>query len=555
MYNTSANYKIEIAKKSIDYAWYGTITLTSGYVVKFGSVDASTGAQRINNLDQNKSKITKQYTQGETLQIGIVFSSQLVLGLRDTADLQVSDHHYEFYGAVIDIRFRLYGDTLANTETGTNKKYEDVPCGLFTVEKAEFTYHTVLLTAYDNLYKAAKTNITAKLSNSAAYTALSSLCNALNVTLATTQLEIEAMPNGTTSWSLSSFKKGTAIKDIIEELCTCLCANAVCDRSGQIVIKPYTTATVRTVGDSNRYSSSYIDYLGRYTRIALENADGDEEVYAATTTYNTGKPLTLSIGKNTLINKKNLSNRSTIAKAIIDNLATVMYAPLDIDIPSDPSIDIGDSITGTHINGNTTETYTFINTKDDLALYGKQKITSSGGNYELANRKKSTKTEKKISDLDQQTVELGNNMAIVQTEISNISGMMNVGYILPIRIDGSDIPDGQMHQVLEFEFVIDEPEEPAEGEETEEDVGQAISFYAQFCFYVDTTATANVSYGDGIVTVTYTMDGVDTASSVYSYGDGWKILTLNGFFPSLTPGTHNFIVSMSASGGAVHDPT
>lgn len=547
MYNTSAEYKSEIAQRTVSYIWYGTITLTSGYVIRFG-LDVY-GAPIESNLDQSKSKLTRQFTTGETLEIGNAFSSELILGLRDTDSLQVSDHHYEFYGAVINLTFRLYGDSLANTETTSGRKYEDVPCGLFTVEDAEFTYHTCVLTAYDNLHKAATTKITSKLSDSKAFAALSALCTRMGITMATTRAEIEAMPNGTRTWAVSAFKKGTFCKDIIEELCTVLGANAICNRSGQLVIKPYSTTSVREIGDSNRYSSSYVDYLGRYTKLALENADGDEEVYSCTTTYNTGKPLTLSIGKVKILNKKETSTRGTAAKAIIDQLATIMYAPLDIAIPTDPSIDIGDTLTGS--GSNFDDPFLFIDTKDEASLFGQQKITSAGGNYELANRKKATKAEKAVSDLEQQQVEIGNNMAIIQTQMSELSGMINIGYILPIAIDTDDIEDGHSRDVLTFNFKT-EAIEPEEESEEEGDANEAISFYAQLCFYVDTTTTNG--YCDGLVTVTYTMDGVDTASSVYAYRDGWKILTLNGFFPSLEAGDHVFVVSISCSGGAIKTP-
>lgn len=538
MWNVSAEYKTEIRKKSIQYTWYGTITLLDSTVLSFGK----------QSIDQSKSKLTRQYVDGETLEIGNAFSKELVLGLRDSDELTVSDHHYEFYGATIELTFRLYGDTLHYTEQGTNKKYEDVPCGIFKVESAEFTYHTVLLTAYDSLYQAAKTNTPSKLSNGAAYSGLSGLCTTLGITLATTQNEIEAMPNGTTSWKLSAYKKGTAIKDIIEDICTCICANAIIDREGYMVIKPYTTTSVRTVADSDRYSSSYVDYIGKYGTLVLENKDGYEEVYTASS-IGGWKNLTLSIGQNVLINAKSTSARGTIANNIINTLSTVPYAPLNISIPTDPSIDIGDTMTGSHEND---EPYYFIDTKDEMPLFGQMKITSSGGNYELANRKKATKIEKDINDLQNQTVEISNNVALIQTQLSEISGMVNIGYILPVAVDTDNIADGQTHDVLTFEFVVDELDE----EEVDEGLGEAISFHSELCFYIDTTAVANTSYGDGILSVTYNMDGVDVASSAYSYGDGWKILTLNGFFPSLQSGNHTFIVKLGMSGGAIaNQPT
>ena len=350
MWNTSTEYKNEIAQRTIDSTWYGTITLTDGTEIPFGK----------NNIDQNKSKLTRQNVSSETLEIGNAFSQELVLGLRDTDTLKVSAHRYEFYGAIIELNFRLYGASLANYDDATGKMYEDVPCGFFTVENAEFTYQTAVLTAYDNLYKAAKTKITSKLSDGTAYAGLSSLCTTLNVTLATTQQQIAAMPNGTVTWKLSTFKKETAVKDIMEAICACIGANAIVNREGEIEIKPYNSTSVRTIGDSNRYSSNYIDYLGRYTKLALENKDGEEEVYDATVSTSGGKLLTMGIGKNVLLNAKSKANRQTYAIAIINSIAPILYAPLNITIPQDPSIDIGDALTGTGTNF--TNNFTFINT-------------------------------------------------------------------------------------------------------------------------------------------------------------------------------------------------
>ena len=540
MWNTSAEYKTEIAKRTIDATWYGTITLVDGTVLSF----------KQENIDHTKSKITRQYVYGETLEIGNAFSSELVLGLRDAPGLLVSAHRYEFYGAVINITFRLYGDSLANTEQGTGKKYEDVPCGIFTVEKAEFTYHSAILTAYDNLYKAAKTTLAAKMTDSKAYTALNALIHtSLGLTLATTQAQIEAMPNGTLSWKFSSYKKGTAFKDIIEDICTCLCANAIADREGNIVIKPYTSTIVRTIGDSARYSSSYIDYQGRYNRIALEDKDGNEEVYTATVPTVGGKLMALSIGKNDLLNAKTQATREDCAINIINALAPILYAPCDIAIPQDPSIDLGDALTGSSANFN--GDITFINTKDEIQLFGQTKMTSAGGNYELANRKKATKVEKKLNDVEQQVVNIENNVTIIQTKLAALSGMINVGYILPIAVNTENIADGSQSDVLRFEFPIGEVFVDEDGEE----YGQAASFYSELCFYIETTSTAS-TFKDGILNVHYILDGDTVASSAYSYGDGWKILTLNALFPSLSEGDHVFIVRFSMSGGAIaNQPT
>lgn len=538
MWNTSRYYKDEISQRTIDCTWYGTITLTDGTELKFTR----------ESIDQNKSKITRQYVNGETLEIGNAFSSELVLGLRDSDSLLVSENRYEFYGAVIELTFRLYGDSLQNEDQDTHKMYEDVPCGIYTVDKAEFTYTTVLLTAYDNLHKAHEKTTTSKMTDGTAYAGLTALCTMCGLTLATTEAEIDLMPNGIRTWKLSQFKKGSSVKDIIEAICTCLCANCVADREGNIVIKPYSSTSQREIGDSARYSSNYVDYLGRYTKLALDNKEGDEEVYDCTIVPGEGKLLTLSIGKNVLLNEKSSTVRRACAEEIINELATILYAPLSISIPQDPSIDIGDGLlgSGTHFRNG----FLFIDTKDEIPLFGQTKITSAGGDYKLANRKKTAKVEKKISDLEQQQSDMGESMTLIETRISEVSGMINVGYILPVEVHNDNIADGSNSDVLIFEFDVDEVITGEDGTEYSE----AVSFYAELCFFIQTTST-EASFGDGILSVTYLLDGDTLSTSAYSYGDGWKILTLNGLLHSLTEGSHRFVVRLAMSGGAIITPS
>jgi hypothetical protein len=133
MYSVTNKYKAEIVKKSISYTWRGIITFEDSSSISFGH----------DNIDQNKSKLTKQCVKGENLEVGNVFSGELVLGLRDTDSWQISSKNYEYYGATITLYFRLnYPD---NT-------YEEVPCGIYKVTDAKRTYHTVELTAYDAVH-------------------------------------------------------------------------------------------------------------------------------------------------------------------------------------------------------------------------------------------------------------------------------------------------------------------------------------------------------------------------------------------------------------------
>ena len=67
MYPVSNNYKTAIASRVVTSNWYGTIITTSGTVISFDRTV----------LDQNQSKLTRQYANGDTLEIGTAYSSQL----------------------------------------------------------------------------------------------------------------------------------------------------------------------------------------------------------------------------------------------------------------------------------------------------------------------------------------------------------------------------------------------------------------------------------------------------------------------------------------------
>ena len=199
MWNVSNDYKTEIAKKSVRYGWYGQITFSDSTTLSFNH----------QNIDQNKSKITKQCVKGENLEVGNVFAGELVLGLRDTENWKISDKKYDYYDADIEINFVLYF-----AEGGS----ESVPLGHYKVTDAKRTYHTVELTAYDAIHEL-ETKIPQKLTNNlSAYDALNALCQIANVSFAETRASVEALPNGTETFPTGIYSKGTSCSEIFGNL-------------------------------------------------------------------------------------------------------------------------------------------------------------------------------------------------------------------------------------------------------------------------------------------------------------------------------------------------
>ena len=180
MYPTSNGYKSAIKAQTVNYTWNGTITFADGQRISFNN----------ENIDQNKSKITKQCVSGESLEIGTVFSSEIKLTLRDTADWKISSKSYNYYDSIIRINFVLeYKD---NGQT----RYETVPCGIYKITEAERTYHTVSLVAYDYASKFTKKLEDKFTDTMSPYNAIMALCLLADVEFGMTEVEVSNFPNG-----------------------------------------------------------------------------------------------------------------------------------------------------------------------------------------------------------------------------------------------------------------------------------------------------------------------------------------------------------------------
>ena len=342
MWAVSNKYKEYIAKKTVEYVWYGQIAFTDGTTATFDN----------ENVDQNKSRLTRQIVKGENLEVGGVFSGELVLGLRDSAAWKISDRTYKYEESEVTLYFRLkYPD---NTS-------EDVLCGKFIINKAERTYHTVTLTAYDAVNKLNEKLENVYTGNFEPYDAISSICSAAGVTLAMTRAQIEALPSGTRNdLKLGSYKKGVTYKKILGDICAILGVNAVCDRYNRLILIKIGSTSVREVGAEHRYSSSYIDYIGHYSIMYYALKNGDVmEVSLGSSSDPPIKELGINIGKNTLLEQFSNNDIDWILTGILyNNFLNTYYAPANITMPADPSLDVGDmiSLIGGEITGNYVKT-------------------------------------------------------------------------------------------------------------------------------------------------------------------------------------------------------
>lgn len=590
MQNVSQKYKQYISKRSVVSDWHGTITFEQGTSVSFNS----------QNIDQNKSKVTRQCVSGENLEIGNVFAAELRLALRDSSSWKISDKSYNFYDAQISLWFTIYYP---------DNTHEDVFCGTFTINEAERTYHTVTLTAYDAANKFVKKMEDTFTDNYTPYNALSAVCAICDVPFGMTQHQVQSFPNGTRDdLKMSIYKKGTSYKDVLGNICTILGCNALCDRYGRLMLIQYGTASVRAIGAGERYSSSYIDYQGYYTTIYAVNENGEIDEYADISPAVEGlRKLATNIGKNTLLNsyKKDADDdvRTPIVMGILDELMEVRYSPCNVTMPVDPALDVADmvSLIGGEITGAYTltldttvvegktyyeksgSTYTVVTpvstdnpseeewyeagtsmlcTKIEMPLYGQMKITSEAGSYELdvdyyatqreqdrqtAGQEEKEKWQKQeetntevgddITNINNSITDINNSITNIDGEITSLATKMAINYIFPYFIYNGSIADGGEEYVLRFRFKCDRE-------------GDTVAFYSMVAFAVSTKET-ETAFNDCNLTVKYYLDDTLTVQCVHTYGDGNAILTLNGCMTDPGAGEHTFDVKFAVNGGGI----
>lgn len=588
MFPVSNTYKDYISRRTVNYGWGGTITFKDNTAITFTK----------EQIDQNKSRITRQCVNGENLEVGSAYAAELRLTLRDTATWSISSQTYNYYDASIDINFYLYD------ETGT--LIEEVPCGKFWVNEAERTYHTVTLIAYDKI-----NNFNKKLENNnifndelTPYAALSIICSMCNVYLNMTRAQIEALPNGDrTDLHMKKYKKGTSYKELLNGICTMLGSIAMCDRYGRLIITTYSQDVVREIGASQRYNSSYIDYIGRYDSICAVNKKGEVDEYTIQHPSSSERSLTMNIGKSTLLNVYSNTDREDIIINILSYINDIKYSPCNVTMPTDAAIDITDlvSLVGGEISGIYVPTIAttvdpnmkyyeksgghyeevtpegtenpseegwyvagthLICTKMEMPFFGQMKITSQAGSYELeadyyATEKeqqqqqnnndnndkwdeqdeKNQENDDKWDQQEDKNQEIDDGMGELSGDIQNLSAKLAVNYIFPYAVNTNPISDGSSAYVERFRFKCDRD-------------GDTVSFYSQLSFVTETTVSNN-TYNDCELTVTYELDGSTIATSKHTYDDGYAILTLNGCIAEPTAGDHTFDVKFALSGGSI----
>lgn len=349
MYVGSADFQTANASPIQKHRITGTVG-----TAPFAASDVLAGSVSITNQCSD----TTEYT------IGGVFVGQLTMTFLKS--FVVTKETWQ--GKEIVINFGLCIDE-------ENDIWEDFPLGHFTVYEASAVAEGVEITAYDamaNFDKVATWQPVGTL-----YQVLQKLCQRCAVTLGMTQVEVEALPNGTMNYGLWPENDCTTYRDLLYWCAVTVGGFATINRDGELILKSFkrimdSVAPTPTLPWDKRCTGARVsDYKTYYRGLYLTDARTDEAKYYGNAS---GGPA-YDLGKNPFIQYGTQTTKDQMANTVLQSLQ-VRLRPFEATIMSAPIWELGDiiSMTGGLATGYESRTVVhYINytpSGTNLACYG-----------------------------------------------------------------------------------------------------------------------------------------------------------------------------------------
>ena len=352
-FETSDSYKAEINSLTKTSKITGQLTTVNGDVIEINNDIISSGSLYITN----------QCVNSDAFEYGSVFAAELGMSLKTSID------RYSLFDAKVELSYNLL--------TSSNS-YEKIPLGIFYVNEPERVGNLITIKAYDGMLKLDVDVIENYVGKP--YELLLLIQKNCGIELAQEEEEIDGLTNGEMQFSLNKESVDT-YRELLSYICMVTCTFAVFDRYGKLKLCTYSKSVNFDINSDVRMSSKYSDFSTYYTKIKAkflvsgayeEFVSGEDE-----------SGLVYDMGEVPIVQGLNSSNQAVI-DFIYDTLKTVNYVPCDITISGDPSIDLGDMITNTDINGNE---YSSLVTFYKWTYRSSEQIKSAGSNPKIASIK------------------------------------------------------------------------------------------------------------------------------------------------------------------------
>lgn len=365
MYPVSEAFLSAVQENTRKYEWSGKITTTSGTVYEFTSKDIVKGS----------GYITRSCCGNNEIELGSVYAAEMKITLFLDVD------RYSMEDATVELFYSL---TLPDGTT------ETIPMGIFEVSEANRHIKTIELVGYDYMLRFDKS--AGDMTSGYPYDFLSFACEKCKVELAHTQEEIETMPNGMELLGIYQDGNIETYRDMIFYVAQVLGRVCQINREGKLELKAYGAEPVVTMEAKHRFSSSYSDFVTRYTAVYSTNEiDAISEYYC----LNPDDGLTMNLGVNPLLQYGLVNTREVVITNILNEISVINYVPFDSDTIGNPALEPMDVVkfTGGHADDDSISCITSVTYK----INGKQTLKGVGKNPLLSSAK--SKADKNIIGL------------------------------------------------------------------------------------------------------------------------------------------------------------
>ena len=366
MYPVSEAFLQAVQGNTRKYYWSGKITTTGGVVHSFDQEDIVKGS----------GYITAQCCGNSEIELGAVYAAEMGISLFLDID------RYTLENAEVELSYHL------RLASGA---YETVPMGIFEVSEANRTVHVLELKAYDRMLRFDRA-FNGFETIGTAYGMMALCSTACGVELAQTQAEIEALPNGSELLSIYPENDIETYRDVLYFTAQVLGGFFCINRAGKLEFRQYGETPVMEILQKHRFSSSFSDFVTRYTAVSSTNLRTQTSEYYA---LEEDDGLTMNLGVNPLLQFGLEETRAELCGNILTTLSAVNYVPFDSDTIGNPALDLGDVLTFS--GGQADAQQITCVTSFTVKIGGRQSLKCVGKNPRLSQAK--SKNDKNISGL------------------------------------------------------------------------------------------------------------------------------------------------------------
>ena len=366
MYPVSEAFLQAVQGNTRKYYWTGKITTAAGAEYPFTQEDIVKGS----------GYITAQCCGNSEIELGAVYAAEMGISLFLDID------RYTLENAEVELSYHL------RLASGA---YETVPMGIFEVSEANRTVHVLELKAYDRMLRFDRA-FNGFETIGTAYGMMALCGTACGVELEQTQAEIEALPNGSELLSIYPENDIETYRDVLYFTAQVLGGFFCINREGKLEFRQYGETPVMEILQKHRFSSSFSDFVTRYTAVSSTNLRTQTSEYYA---LEEDDGLTMNLGVNPLLQFGLEETRAELCGNILTALSAVNYVPFDSDTIGNPALDLGDVLTFS--GGQADAQQITCVTSFTVKIGGRQSLKCVGKNPRLSQAK--SKNDKNISGL------------------------------------------------------------------------------------------------------------------------------------------------------------